>query len=98
MSDEIQRTLIIAVAVVIVVSIALFLGRRLVFKHKDTTFETDRGGTSMRMSATGPGSVIDKASQTASAAGGNDDMNMNAAKGGQLKDVHQQHGPGEPKT
>jgi hypothetical protein len=92
MSDEVQRTLIIAIAVVIVVGIALFLGRRLVFKHKDTTFETARGGTSMKMSASGPGSVIDKASQTASAAG-SEVMEMNASKGGQLKDVHQRHGP-----
>ncbi|MDQ6831149.1 MAG: hypothetical protein M3081_19980 [Gemmatimonadota bacterium] len=98
MSDEVQRTLIIAIAVVIVVAIALFLGRRLMFKHKDTTFETDRGGTSMEMSATGPGSVIDKGSQTASAPGGSDEMKMRATKGGQLKDVHQRHGPDGPKA
>jgi hypothetical protein len=89
MDADVQRILIIAVAVVVVGLAAILFGRRLSLKWGDKSMETDRGRAAMTMSAT-RGGAIEGAKQIAEGEAGAD-MDMKA-QSGTIKNAEQRTG------
>lgn len=90
MSEEIQRVLIIAVALALVVIVALVLKRRLSLKYKDALVSTGGRERALDQSAIakGTGSRIEDAAQdaTSNAVGS---QKIDARSGGQITGVRQ---------
>ncbi|HJR67181.1 MAG TPA: hypothetical protein VJ802_12210 [Gemmatimonadaceae bacterium] len=89
MSDQTTQYLIIAVAAILILTLAIVFGRRFMAKWGDKEISTGREqGMSQKMVARGKGSAIDRATMTGNATSGVNSQNMEAGKGGKLRDVH----------